>query len=327
MIPETAVLSNTDGTKEGTSAAPPKAIMPEVDLRFTAAQDLRDCQFSAVALDDKHGRVGVCLPGNVPVGILQNTPNVGEDACVRASGVTAVRTVPFQVPPIQKGDFIAVEHMGAVAATPSRGVWCVGLALEDADETTGQVVSLVLLRAPLSRRTEPPDVEAPIPDRVGEPAPPMMIASLPAGEDLRGAQFRAVTVDGASGAVRLCGKRDIPAGILQNRPDVGEPAQVCVVGSTTVAVEHDVQPGELLRVTDAGLLVPGHLQDRNLLAITREGLYCEEGGPVSAVIPRTFYDAAIPAYDVRMHARIECPRCGYGKAQALDRSTRGRLTL
>lgn len=69
--------------------------------------------------------------------------------------------------------------------------------------------------------------------------------AFPAGEDLRERQFRFVVLEW-DGTVRLAREREPILGVLQNKPNRGEVAFVCVFGVTKVVAGQPVAPGTLV---------------------------------------------------------------------------------
>lgn len=56
-----------------------------------------------------------------------------------------------------------------------------------------------------------------------------------AGADLTKLQYHFVTYDANGGVVAIDNLTDMPVGVLQNTPDSGETAELCVVGITKVS--------------------------------------------------------------------------------------------
>jgi hypothetical protein len=78
--------------------------------------------------------------------------------------------------------------------------------------------------------------------------------SLPAGADLTGKQFHAVVVN-SSGNAASAGANALAAGILQNKPNTGQPATVCYDGVSKAAIGATVAAGAKLTTDAAGKLV------------------------------------------------------------------------
>ena len=75
--------------------------------------------------------------------------------------------------------------------------------------------------------------------------------SFPAGADLTGDQYKIVKLN-ASGQVVLAGAGELAVGVLQNKPDSGEAAQVRIFGLTRMLTKgSNAEPGDLVR-SDAG---------------------------------------------------------------------------
>lgn len=78
--------------------------------------------------------------------------------------------------------------------------------------------------------------------------------SLPAGADLTGKQFHAVVVN-SSGAAASAGANALVAGMLQNKPNTGQPATIAYDGVSKAAIGATVAAGAKLTTDAAGKLV------------------------------------------------------------------------
>lgn len=83
--------------------------------------------------------------------------------------------------------------------------------------------------------------------------------SLPAGADLRTHQFKFVKE--SSGTIILCAAAtDVPTGVLQNKPNTGETAEVLVLGASKVSADAVLAAGTLIGTSadgQADAKVPG----------------------------------------------------------------------
>ena len=78
-----------------------------------------------------------------------------------------------------------------------------------------------------------------------------IVRSWPAGEDLSAKQFYFVTL--SSGSVVACSAAtDIPVGVLQNAPESGKAAEVCVLGPTKVSADGTISEGALIGTSADG---------------------------------------------------------------------------
>jgi len=77
------------------------------------------------------------------------------------------------------------------------------------------------------------------------------IVSLPAGEDLAAKQFYFVKQSGAT-FILPTGASDLPAGVLQNKPASGIPAEVVVIGPTKVVADDAIVAGVLIGTSADG---------------------------------------------------------------------------
>lgn len=67
---------------------------------------------------------------------------------------------------------------------------------------------------------------------------------LKAGGDLTGAQYKFVKLNNAGDVVAIAAATDVPCGILQNKPNTGEAAQVAVEGVSKVQADEALDEGE-----------------------------------------------------------------------------------
>ena len=78
--------------------------------------------------------------------------------------------------------------------------------------------------------------------------------SLPAGADLTAKQYHAVVVN-SSGAAAAAGANVFVAGVLQNKPNSGQPATVTYGGVSKAVCGGNVAAGAKLTTDSAGKLV------------------------------------------------------------------------
>jgi len=123
-----------------------------LDLTFTAGEDLRNYQYYAVYLSADN-TVSVCTSGHVDaIGILQNDPNTGEEAVVRALGTTKVKvggTVTYNVRCIVATDGM-IEAVGALHQTEQR---VIGIMLADAG-ADGDIAEMFLMHMSFVKGTD-----------------------------------------------------------------------------------------------------------------------------------------------------------------------------
>ncbi len=80
---------------------------------------------------------------------------------------------------------------------------------------------------------------------------PVHDISLPAGADLSGSQYFIVAVN-ANGEAVLAGAGAIAIGVLQNKPGLGQSAQVRVLGETKMVAGAAINRGQLIAADAAG---------------------------------------------------------------------------
>lgn len=80
------------------------------------------------------------------------------------------------------------------------------------------------------------------------------VLNIPAGEDLSGAQYTFVKIDG-TGVVQCDGATDAPIGVLLNDPESGETAAVAIQGIVKVVASAAITAGAPIGTTDAGKAV------------------------------------------------------------------------
>ena len=80
---------------------------------------------------------------------------------------------------------------------------------------------------------------------------PLLVISWPAASDLRTKQFYFMEL--TSGEVAACNAvTDIPIGVLQNKPNTGQSAEVVVLGATKVSADAGIAEGLLIGCSDDG---------------------------------------------------------------------------
>lgn len=80
---------------------------------------------------------------------------------------------------------------------------------------------------------------------------PVHDISLPAGVDLSASQYYIVGVN-SSGQVVLAGAGAMAIGVLQNKPKLGESAQVRTLGESKVVAGAAINPGQLVAADATG---------------------------------------------------------------------------
>lgn len=80
----------------------------------------------------------------------------------------------------------------------------------------------------------------------------VIVTSKPAAADLSGLQFEFVKEDGSGGIVVCAVQGEAPFGVLQNKPESGESAEVLVLGGTPLKCGTGLAEGALLQVAAAG---------------------------------------------------------------------------
>lgn len=84
--------------------------------------------------------------------------------------------------------------------------------------------------------------------------------SMKAGGDLRTKQYMFVKMSADDTVVICAGATDKPIGVLQNTPNTGEIAEVCVIGTTKVSSDAALSVGTLIGTSadgQADAKVPG----------------------------------------------------------------------
>lgn len=115
---------------------------------FVAAADLSDHQFAVVKIDDNE-EIALCGNTDSPIGVLQNAPDIGEQAQVMVAGLTKVQFDDGADSNVSAGDLIAVTNQNGTvangnddtAANIALGNTIVGHAYKDA--AIGAIGSMV----------------------------------------------------------------------------------------------------------------------------------------------------------------------------------------
>jgi hypothetical protein len=82
--------------------------------------------------------------------------------------------------------------------------------------------------------------------------PQMSLTGVTASADLSAKQFYFVKMSGEKTVTVCAGATDKPIGVLQNNPESGEEATVCVVGMTKVSGDADLDYGMLIGTSGDG---------------------------------------------------------------------------
>lgn len=99
---------------------------------------------------------------------------------------------------------------------------------------------------------------------------PVLNLSFKAGEDLSGAQYRAVKLQ--EGKVFLATVDDTPIGILQDKPKIGQGCAVMVYGVSKAIYGAQITAGQKLTSGQGGAVVPASSGDSVI------GIALEDGG-------------------------------------------------
>lgn len=67
-------------------------------------------------------------------------------------------------------------------------------------------------------------------------------------------QYRAVKLSGDNSVIICAAATDVPIGILQNKPGIGEEATVCAIGVTKIDGDADLDAGNLISTSSDGQL-------------------------------------------------------------------------
>jgi hypothetical protein len=82
--------------------------------------------------------------------------------------------------------------------------------------------------------------------------PLFKLAGLRAAADLSACQYHFVTITD-EGVVNVCDAiTDVPIGVLQNKPDEGEAAEVVAIGVTKLVTEENLSAGQLVSTNANG---------------------------------------------------------------------------
>ena len=114
------------------------------DESFTANADLNAYQYHAVTTGSVAREVKVGTGGSspIPLGILQNDPNVGSEAVVRLMGKTKAWVSASTGTDVSAGDFLTCGSQGHMELIEGSTAWAV--ALEPMTAATGCGVIEVL---------------------------------------------------------------------------------------------------------------------------------------------------------------------------------------
>ena len=80
----------------------------------------------------------------------------------------------------------------------------------------------------------------------------VLTESFTAGADLSNSQYRFVKLNGNMQMVRCSAPTDIPVGVLQDRPKMGEAGRVMIIGRSKVSSNEALTAGWLIGTTNNG---------------------------------------------------------------------------
>lgn len=82
------------------------------------------------------------------------------------------------------------------------------------------------------------------------------LVGVTASADLRTHQYKAVKISGNNTVTVCAAVTDIPVGILQNTPNTGQAAEVCVAGVTKINADAALTAGQVIGSSADGQLAP-----------------------------------------------------------------------
>lgn len=82
--------------------------------------------------------------------------------------------------------------------------------------------------------------------------PQIKIPGLTASADISAKQYYFVKMSGEKTVTVCSGATDKPVGVLQNAPESGEEAEVCVIGVTKISGDADLNYGDLIGTSADG---------------------------------------------------------------------------
>lgn len=114
------------------------------EVSYGAAADLSGKPFRYVKLAAASGQVAVCGAADIPMGVLQNRPRLGDAAAViTLSGAVAKAVSDGSQTAIAVGDTVGSNADGKAVKKTASGSWYNGIALE-ASSQDGKVIRIQL---------------------------------------------------------------------------------------------------------------------------------------------------------------------------------------
>lgn len=81
---------------------------------------------------------------------------------------------------------------------------------------------------------------------------PLVDGTRKAGADLRTKQYYFVKLDSSGDAVVCAAATDVPYGVLQNTPNTGEAADICIIGITKVSADAALAINDIIGTSGDG---------------------------------------------------------------------------
>lgn len=106
----------------------------------TAAEDLSSSQYSVVTFASTAKQVKLSTAGDQFAGVLQNDPESGQEASVKATGFSLVKAGTSV---ISRGDSLAANSTGLAVNTTVDNADIFGIAYEDAAATNDLILALL----------------------------------------------------------------------------------------------------------------------------------------------------------------------------------------
>lgn len=113
---------------------------------------------------------------------------------------------------------------------------------------------------------------------------PCNIGHLVAGADLRTKQFYFVTLDSAGKVILVAGAGGKAIGVLQNKPNTDEPAEICPIGVTKVVCSASIAAGASIMSAASGKAVTAGTAGSTILGYMTDKTGAADGQIGSAFV-------------------------------------------
>jgi len=113
---------------------------------------------------------------------------------------------------------------------------------------------------------------------------PVLTESFISTNDLRLKQYYGVKLSADRTVILPTADTDIPVGILMNKPNEGEMAEVMVIGRAPIAIAEALTAGQMIRVASGGLIALAEVSDTTTYVVGQVVEHAGVSGEIAEAI-------------------------------------------